>query len=143
MTYLRWERRHVIFRDRATTEAGLYAGRQSSAVTRWLAARRTPEVEAEKSEKLGEKITIHRREGTRCRVMCTHARPPPFVRMHARNARAGRKKILPPGTPSPRGLITMITGERPESLASNQTVISKMFTATINYSRLQDAILRK
>lgn len=78
---------------------GTCAGRQSSASTRWPATGRTPEVEAEKSEELGEKITIHRGEETRCRVMCTHARPPPFVRMHARNASG--EKILPPGTPWP------------------------------------------
>lgn len=48
------------------------------------------------------------------------------------------KKIPPPGTPSQRGLITMMTGEQPESLASNRTVISTIFMATVNYDRLQD-----
>lgn len=131
----------MIFRDRATTEAGTVCRKTIVGGDEVAGDRKdTGSRSLKNPEKLGEKITIHRRKGTRCRVMCTHARPPPFVRMHARNARApGEKKILPPGTPSPRGLITMITEERPESLASNQTVISTMFMATINYGRLQDA----
>jgi len=103
-------------------------------------ATRSPEVRRQKIRKLGEKITIHH-EASRCRVMCARARPPPFARMNARDARAGRKKSRPSGTP--RGLITIMTVEPAASPASNPAVISTILTATvnygINYGRLQDA----
>lgn len=74
----------MIFRDRATTEAGTCAGRQSSASTRWPATGRTPEAEAEKSEKLGEKNHDSSGRGDQM-SRHVHACTPAAFRSHARS----------------------------------------------------------
>lgn len=61
-----------------------------------------------------------------------HACTPAAFRSHT----FWEEKIPPPG-----GLISMMTGEQPESLASNRTVTCTIFTMAINYDRLQDARL--
>lgn len=74
----------MIFRDRVTTEAELCAGRQSSAATRWPAAGRTPEVETEKSEELGEKNHDSSERGDQM-SRHVHACTPAAFRSHARS----------------------------------------------------------
>jgi len=141
VTYLRWERRHVVFATERRQRRDHHPCGENN-------RRRFGEVVEQGDRKdIREEVVLKNpktrwknhdsSEEARCRVMCTHVRPPPFARI-----RSGRKKILPPGTLPPRGLITMMTGEQPESLASNRTIISTIFMTTINYDRLQDAILQ-